>query len=218
MANGVQTGLRRSLRGLGGLGALVLWVAALPAFSAEEPDTSERFREGMSICTLPGPSIDARRARLAEAGWVSAPLDAGDRVAFQDAALLLKAAEAPSVEAWAAARGEAAPVLDGTVYQNGPARLLITRDATTGQPACRLATLNSADTDRLLVDLEKAGALTATGPIRTGSMATTVFDSQDGTWRTEIDLASADATEAASLLSTPLSVTFAATFKSRERE
>ena len=40
-------------------------VAAAPVMA----DSSERFREAMSVCTLPGPGIEARVERLSDLNW-----------------------------------------------------------------------------------------------------------------------------------------------------
>ncbi|MBT8408042.1 MAG: hypothetical protein KJN93_00270, partial [Alphaproteobacteria bacterium] len=40
-----------------------------PAVAAQSTDTSERFREAMSACVLPGPGLELREERLAQVGW-----------------------------------------------------------------------------------------------------------------------------------------------------
>ena len=205
--------------GIGRLSCAALVVlAALPAPAADEPDTSERFREAMSICTLPGPDLAPRLARLAETGWDAVEPGDADAEAFRDAAFIRQAPPDASPETWRRERAATPAVIPETVFQNGSARLGLYLDVLAGGPGCVLAMTNSVDSDLLLEDLAKAGAVTETGPVRTAAMATTVFDSPTGSWRTEIDVASAKTEDAAALLATPLSTTFAATFRSRKKE
>ncbi len=181
------------------MGAAALLLATSAA--ADTPDTSERFREAMSACTLPGPGLELRLARLADTGWTATTPDAEDAAAFRDAALL---------ETWPTR--DAGPVaLPETIYRHGTARLVLGEDAA-GNPTCRLATLNSADSDRLFENLARAGAVTETGPVRQAAMVTTVLDYGTETWRTEVSLTSADPDAANPTLAEPLRTTLAVSF------
>lgn len=186
-------------------------LAAAPVAAADLPDTSERFREAMSACTLPGPGLDRRLARLAETGWTAARPDAEDAFAFRDAALL---AEPP--ETWPGARDAGPVALPETIYRHGTARLIVSEDPASGDPACRLATLNSIDSDLLFADLAAVGAVSGTGPVRSAAMATSVFDLGEGHWRTEVTLISADTGAANALLDAPLRITLSAVFVTRQ--
>lgn len=190
-------------------------LAASAAAAADLPDTSERFREAMSICTLPGPGLEARLARLAATGWTPERPTAEDATILRDAALL-DTTPTDDPAAWAALRTGGDPIrLPDTVHRHGPARLLVTEDPASGAPSCRLATLNSADSDQLFEDLAAAGAVTATGPVRHAAMVTTSLDASGTPWRTEVRFSSADTSAANALFETPLAATLSAYFVTR---
>ncbi len=185
-----------------GSGIPLTALTALFAAAADLPDTSERFREAMSACTLPGPEL--RRDRLARTGWTAAPPDAEDAQAFRDAALL---------EIWP--NREAGPVaLPETIYRHGTARLILGEDAA-GNPTCRLAAQTSEESDRLFAALARADAVTEAGPIRRAAMVTTVLDFGTDTWRTEVTLTSANTDAANAALAEPLRTTLAVFFVTR---
>jgi hypothetical protein len=188
---------------------LLILAAAAPAAAADLPDTAERFREAMSACTLPGPGIGPRLERLADTGWSASVPDAADALAFRDADLL---AQPPAT--WDTARDDDPVALPDTVYSNGEARLIV-RENANGDPACRLATLNSTDSDILFADLSKVGAVTEDGPVRRAAMATSVYDTATGAWRTEVRLTSADTNAANARLDDPLRATLAVSFVTR---
>jgi hypothetical protein len=184
-------------------------VAAAPAAATDHRDTSERFREAMSACTLPGPGIGPRLDRLANTGWTASAPDAADALAFRDADLI---AQPPAT--WDTARDDGPVALPDTVYSNGEARLIVWEN-TGGDPACRLATVNSTDSDVLFADLSKVGAVTEDGPVRRAAMATSVYDTATGAWRTEVRLTSADADAANARVGEPLRATLAVSFVTR---
>jgi hypothetical protein len=193
----------------GRLALLLILTAAAPAAAADLPDTSERFREAMSACTLPGPGLGPRLDRLAETGWTASVPDAADALAFRDADLL---AQPPAT--WDTARDDGPVALPDTVFRNGEARLIVWENSS-GAPACRLATLNSTDSDLLLSDLAAVGAVTEDGPLRRAAMATSVYDTATGAWRTEVRLSSADTDAANARLDDPLRATLAVSFVTR---
>ena len=195
-----------------------LALAAQTAPAADEPGSSERFREAMSICTMPGPDLAPRLERLSETGWERIEPQDADAEAFRDAAFIRRPPDRTAPETWPEERAETPAVIPDMVFRNGSARLGVYVDAPEGGLGCVLAMLTSADSDLLFDDLAEAGAVTKIGPVRTAAMATTVFDSPTGDWRTEIDLAAAETQAAEKILGDPLAATFSAMFQSQERE
>lgn len=158
-----------------------LLLGAVPG-AAVEPDTSERFREAMSVCTLPGADPAPRLARLSETGWQATAPSPEDLSALAVAAGLL---------------GEAPPDPE-TLHRQSSVRLVL--EARDGVQTCFLVTPHSADSDLLLSDLEEAGGITELDGVRTGAMASISRDGAAGDWRTEVSLAASSSTLAATFL------------------
>jgi len=196
--------------------AFLAAVAATPAIAAETPDTSERLREAMAACVLPGPGIEARISRLESVGWAPRARSPGIIAAFGDALAISNPPQESDTASWAAlrswARDLAADAPPDNLYGSGRALLQIELQPQTDWPTCLLMTTNSRESDLILQVLAKSGGVVDLGHTRRGEMFSTQFDATGADWRTDVTLHSAAPEQINQLLSKPLLTTLTATF------
>lgn len=195
-------------------------VIAAPAAAADAPDTSERLREALSACTLPGPGIEARIDRLTGWGWRPGDDPEALLAARIDGAAIAGAPIDADAAAWAESRARAASAVGTTGdlqdwYARDAAWLNVASQAGTGYPTCLLLTRNSRESDLLFDTLDRAGGLANWDFGRRGEMLTTQTAPDGVRWQTDIVLTSADAGQIDPILETPLATTLAVTFVTR---